>query len=164
MACLYVTYQVPGTVFINLYVFSHLTVITALHFVLFLPPFYRGGDWGTQKRLFHLQGLQYTYTYTFKYQLPSKLDEVVRGTNIRGVTPLCLALCKALDRQRWIKQGLVYPEHSIWQRRRGRHRIRWNNNVITDLPVKGQRCQGPKSRKWVMLGKGEARCPGFRRG
>ena len=112
----------------------------------------------------HIHTHKYTYTYTFKYQLPSKLDEVVRGTNIRGVTPLCLALCKALDRQRWIKQGLVYPEHSIWQRRRGRHRIRWNNNVITDLPVKGQRCQGPKSRKWVMLGKGEARCPGFRRG
>ena len=37
---------------------------------------------------------------TIKYQLPSKLDEVIRGTNVRGVTPLCLALCKALDRQR----------------------------------------------------------------
>ena len=48
----------------------------------------------------HIHTHKYTYTYTFKYQLPSKLDEVVRGTNIRGVTPLCLALCKALDRQR----------------------------------------------------------------
>ena len=100
----------------------------------------------------HIHTHKYRYTYTFKYQLPSKLDEVIRGTNVRGVTPLCLALCKALYRQRWIKQGLVYPEHSIWQQRRGRHRIHWNNNVITDLPVKGQRCQGPKSRKWVMPG------------
>ena len=48
----------------------------------------------------HIHTHKYRYTYTFKYQLPSKLDEVIRGTNVRGVTPLCLALCKALDRQR----------------------------------------------------------------
>ena len=48
----------------------------------------------------HIHTHKYRYTYTFKYQLPSKLDEVIRGTNVRGVTPLCLALCKALYRQR----------------------------------------------------------------
>ena len=48
----------------------------------------------------HIHAHKYRYTYTFKYQLPSKRDEVIRGTNVRGVTPLCLALCKALDRQR----------------------------------------------------------------
>ena len=101
---------------------------------------------GTRAHM-HIHTHKYTYTDTLKYQIPGKLGEVTRGTSIRGVTPLYLAPCKALDRQRRIKQGLVYTEHSLWQRRRGRHRIRWNNNVITDLPVKGQRCQGPKSRK-----------------
>lgn len=97
-----------------------------------------------------------------KYHLPSKLGEVIKGTNIQGVTPLFLALCKALERQRWISRVLVLTELITWQGRRGRHKINWNSTVITALPEKGWKCQGPKSRKWVMLGKGEARSPGCR--
>lgn len=76
--------------------------------------------------MLHTYILTNIHTYTFKYQLQSKLDEVIRGTNIRGVTPLYIV--QALDRQRSIKQGLVTAlNFSIW-RRKGKALISWNNN------------------------------------